>query len=53
MKRAEALASKMQKDIIAEREQTAQLSKEKAALEKSLLPSAIRRIHNINDSMRA
>jgi myosin protein heavy chain len=36
MRRAEALASEMQKDIVAEREMTAQLSKEKAALEKSL-----------------
>ncbi|CAG8949018.1 hypothetical protein HYFRA_00002146 [Hymenoscyphus fraxineus] len=36
MKRAEALAAEMQKDIVAEREMTAQLNKEKAALEKSL-----------------
>lgn len=36
MRRAEALSAEMQKDIVAEREMTAQLSKEKAALEKSL-----------------
>ena len=42
MKRAEALASEMQKDIVAEREQTAQLSKEKAALEKSLMEVQVR-----------
>ena len=36
MRRAEALAVEMQKDIVSEREMTAQLNKEKAALEKSL-----------------
>lgn len=36
MRRAEALVSEMQKDIVAERETTVQLHKEKAALEKSL-----------------
>ncbi|TVY73281.1 Myosin type-2 heavy chain [Lachnellula suecica] len=36
MRRAEAMSTEMQKDIVAEREMTAQLSKEKAALEKSL-----------------
>ncbi|KAJ9155709.1 Myosin type-2 heavy chain 1 [Pleurostoma richardsiae] len=36
MRRAEALASEMQKDILVERETSVQLQKEKAALEKSL-----------------
>ncbi|KAL3422687.1 myosin type ii heavy chain [Phlyctema vagabunda] len=36
MRRAEALSSEMQKDIVAERELTVRLSTEKAALEKSL-----------------
>ena len=36
MRRAEALASEMQKDIIAEREMSTELQKQKAALEKSL-----------------
>ena len=36
MRRAEALTSELQKDIVAEREMTVQLNKEKAALEKSL-----------------
>ncbi|KAL2268875.1 hypothetical protein VTJ83DRAFT_3721 [Remersonia thermophila] len=36
MRRAEALASEMQKDIVAEREASAELQKQKAALEKSL-----------------
>ncbi len=35
MRRAEALASEIQKDIVAEREASAQLHKEKAALEKA------------------
>jgi myosin protein heavy chain len=36
MRRAEALAAEMQKDIVAEREMTVQLNTEKAALEKAL-----------------
>lgn len=36
MRRAEALASEIQKDIVAEREASADLQKQKAALEKSL-----------------
>lgn len=36
MRRAEALSSETQKDIVAEREMTAQLNTEKAALEKSV-----------------
>jgi myosin protein heavy chain len=42
MRRAEALASEMQKDIIAERETTVQLHTEKAALEKSLKDLQVR-----------
>ena len=42
MRRAEALASEMQKDIVAERETTVQLNKEKAALEKSLKDVQVR-----------
>ncbi|KAM3069592.1 class II myosin [Clarireedia jacksonii] len=42
MRRSEALASEMQKDIVAEREMTAQLSKEKVALEKSLKETQMR-----------
>ena len=42
MRRAEALASEMQKDIVAEREMTVQLNKEKAALEKSLKDVQVR-----------
>lgn len=42
MRRAEALASEMQKDIVAERETTSQLNKEKAALEKSLKDVQVR-----------
>jgi myosin protein heavy chain len=36
MRRAEAMSTEMQKDLVAEREMTVQLNKEKAALEKSL-----------------
>jgi myosin protein heavy chain len=36
MRRAEALSSETQKDIVAEREMTTQLNTEKAALEKSV-----------------
>lgn len=42
MRRAEALASEMQKDIVAEREMTVQLNKEKAALEKNLKDVQVR-----------
>jgi len=42
MRRAEALSSEMQKDIVAERETTVQLHKEKAALEKSLKDLQVR-----------
>ncbi|KAI9732973.1 MAG: hypothetical protein M1818_007406 [Claussenomyces sp. TS43310] len=42
MRRAEALASEIQKDIVAERETTVQLHKEKAALEKSLKEVQVR-----------
>jgi myosin protein heavy chain len=42
MRRAEALASEMQKDIVAEREMTVHLNKEKAALEKSLKEVQVR-----------
>lgn len=42
MRRAEALTSEMQKDIVAERETTVQLHKEKAALEKSLKDVQVR-----------
>lgn len=42
MRRAEALASEMQKDIVAEREMTVQLNKEKAALEKNLKEVQVR-----------
>lgn len=42
MRRSEALASEIQKDIVAEREMTAQLNKEKAALEKSLKETQVR-----------
>jgi myosin protein heavy chain len=42
MRRAEALASEMQKDIVAERETIGQLSKEKAALEKNLKDVQVR-----------
>jgi myosin protein heavy chain len=44
MRRAEALASEMQKDIVAEREMSVQLNKEKAALEKSLKDVQVRLI---------
>ncbi|RQM07465.1 hypothetical protein DH86_00002886 [Scytalidium sp. 3C] len=44
MRRAEALASEMQKDLVAEREATAQLHKEKAGLEKSLKEVQVRLI---------
>lgn len=44
MRRAEALASEMQKDIVAERETTVQLHKDKAALEKSLKEVQVRLI---------
>ncbi|TAQ89190.1 hypothetical protein B7494_g2481 [Chlorociboria aeruginascens] len=44
MRRAEALTSEMQKDIVAERETTVQLHKEKAALEKSLKEVQVRLI---------
>ena len=42
MRRAEALAGEMQKDLVAEREMTVQLNKEKAALEKSLKDTQVR-----------
>ncbi|KAF4634673.1 hypothetical protein G7Y89_g3432 [Cudoniella acicularis] len=42
MRRAEALSAEMQKDIVAEREMTVQLNKEKAALEKSLKEIQVR-----------
>ncbi|KAI1003553.1 Myosin type-2 heavy chain 1 [Podosphaera aphanis] len=42
MRRAEALASEMQKDLVAEREMTVQLNTEKAALEKSLKDVQVR-----------
>ncbi|RKF81436.1 Myosin-11 [Golovinomyces cichoracearum] len=42
MKRAEALASEMQKDLVAEREMTVKLNTEKAALEKSLKEVQVR-----------
>jgi myosin protein heavy chain len=42
MRRAEALASEMQKDIVAERETTVKLHTEKAALEKSLKELQVR-----------
>ncbi|RAL67585.1 hypothetical protein DID88_008338 [Monilinia fructigena] len=42
MRRSEALVSEIQKDIVAEREMTAQLSKEKAQLEKSLKETQVR-----------
>ncbi|KAI9047021.1 hypothetical protein LZ554_009095 [Drepanopeziza brunnea f. sp. 'monogermtubi'] len=42
MRRADALCSEMQKDIVAERETTAQLHAEKAALEKSLKELQVR-----------
>ncbi|KAA8572574.1 hypothetical protein EYC84_003176 [Monilinia fructicola] len=42
MRRSEALASEIQKDIVAEREMTAQLNKEKAQLEKSLKETQVR-----------
>ncbi|KAI9651280.1 class II myosin [Ciborinia camelliae] len=42
MRRSEALASEIQKDIVAEREMTAQLNKEKAHLEKSLKETQVR-----------
>ena len=44
MRRAEALASEMQKDIVAERDTTAQLHQEKAALEKNLKEVQVRLI---------
>ena len=44
MRRAEALTAEMQKDIVAERETTAQLHTEKAALEKSLKELQVRLI---------
>jgi myosin heavy chain 9/10/11/14 len=44
MRRAEALTSEMQKDIVAEREMIVQLNKEKAALEKSLKDLQVRLI---------
>jgi len=42
MRRAEALAGEMQKDIVAEREMTIQLNKEKASLEKNLKDVQVR-----------
>ncbi|QSZ35526.1 hypothetical protein DSL72_008396 [Monilinia vaccinii-corymbosi] len=42
MRRSEALVSEIQKDIVAEREMTAQLNKEKAQLEKSLKETQVR-----------
>ncbi|KAK2807657.1 hypothetical protein FQN51_000094 [Onygenales sp. PD_10] len=42
MRRAEALATEIQKEIVAERESTAQLFKEKAALEKQLREAQLR-----------
>lgn len=45
MKRAEALSSEMQKDIVAEREMTSQLNKEKAALEKTLKDTQVRLVN--------
>jgi len=42
MRRAEALSTEMQKEIIAEREGNAELSKQKAALEKSLSEIQVR-----------
>ncbi|TVY33829.1 Myosin type-2 heavy chain [Lachnellula subtilissima] len=42
MRRAEAMATEMQKDIVAEREMTVQLNKEKAALERSLKDTQLR-----------
>lgn len=42
MRRAEALATEMQKEVTAERESTAQLFKDKAALEKQLKESQLR-----------
>jgi myosin heavy chain 9/10/11/14 len=42
MRRAEAMATEMQKDIVSEREMTVQLNKEKAALEKSLKDTQLR-----------
>lgn len=42
MRRAEALSSEMQKDIVAEREMIVQLNKEKAALEKNLKDVQVR-----------
>ncbi|KAG4433392.1 hypothetical protein IFR05_011128 [Cadophora sp. M221] len=44
MRRAEALTAEMQKDIVAERETTAQLHTDKAALEKSLKELQVRLI---------
>jgi len=44
MRRAEALVSEMQKDIVAERETTVQLHKEKAGLEKSLKETQVKLI---------
>jgi myosin protein heavy chain len=42
MRRAEALATEMQKDVVAERENNVQLFKEKAALEKQLKEAQLR-----------
>lgn len=42
MRRAEALAAEMQKDIVAERDTSAQLHKDKAALEKNLKEVQVR-----------
>ncbi|KAF8858812.1 hypothetical protein BDZ45DRAFT_784681 [Acephala macrosclerotiorum] len=42
MRRAEALATEMQKDVVAEREMTVQLNTEKAALEKALKEVQVR-----------
>ncbi|KAK3363290.1 myosin tail-domain-containing protein [Lasiosphaeria hispida] len=44
MRRAEALVSEVQKDIVAEREATAELNKQKVALEKSLNEIQVRLI---------
>ncbi|CAD6501646.1 BgTH12-01896 [Blumeria graminis f. sp. triticale] len=44
MRRAEALASEMQKDLVAQRDMTVQLNTEKAALEKSLTDVQVRLI---------
>ena len=45
MKRAEAMSGEMQKDIVAERDMTSQLNKEKASLEKSLKDTQVRLVN--------